>query len=151
MNQSSSTSSRHSPSLLEVFRAVAVIILIFISVVFFYSNRKANITEETVCNRLRGEIHYLSQNDDSIMDFPSLEGATVVRRVYEGNRDFGMCTIRMRLADGTENLYTRIVSRSEPITLQEQDPNEKREPNPFGPYDRHFFFLEVLEGEYDGQ
>ncbi len=87
---------------------------------------------------------------------PSLEGAEVVREVFTKHGDsLAMCTIRMRMPDGEEDLHTYIYSH-EPITFSSTNECEddesctiERRPNPFGPYREHYIFAQVDPIEED--
>lgn len=144
-------------------------VLIAVLILFFFSldwdldwDRPRPLTQESICQVLALRMEYsqgktLGSGEVSIAH-PSLEGAELVREVFEKPSDtIAMCTVRMRMPDGEEDLYTYIYS-TETIRLSSVDECEEMEncevrevrENPFGPSRDHYYFVEVNRSEGEG-
>lgn len=151
-------------SIFNVFVYLIFVALVIILPIYFLRScdfTPKSITEHYTCSTLQMHMNYYQGTevggpDDVSIVYPSIEDSQIVRKVYEGYGNFGVCTIRMRQPNGEENLYTMVSSIREPISLMsseregigeaecESDPPINPNCNAYGPYNHHFIFLEVL-------
>lgn len=118
------------------------------------------ISENMACSRLNAYMLYYqnmsvySSNEEDELYYPSIENSQLIRRTYQGEDNFGMCTARVRQPNREENLYTMIIARGNNIVLSLENNGEDSvncEPEPplnpncnvFGSYNYHFFFVEA--------
>lgn len=170
MNHTSSPSSQtkslfSDPRGTENLIVGSIILVVCVCMIFAFvfhgctSQPPSHITEAYACNSLQYRmLHYQGTSINSSVEYPLLDESEIVRKIYQGGESFGMCTIRTRQPNGEENLYTIIMSINEPVTLsangdgsadmsdRDCEPSPPLNPNCniFGPYNRHYIFVEIL-------